>query len=223
MKVLLFGATGMVGRGVLLECLHDPEVELVVTVGRTPTGVEDPKLREIVQPDMADFSGIEEQLKGFDACFYCLGVSSAGMTESDYTRITYWFTMAAAELLARVNPGMTFIYISGAGTDSSQKSRVMWARVKGWTENALLRLPLTAYMFRPGLIEPLDGIQSKTRSYRAFYNVLKPVLPVLRVLRPEQVLTTQEVGQAMLAVAKHGCTKRVLETKDIRAVVGGVA
>jgi len=220
MKVLVFGATGMVGQGVLFECLRDPEVERVTTVGRTATGVADPKVQEIVQTDMTDFSGIEERMKGFDACFYCLGVSSAGMTESEYTRVTYWFTMAAAELLARLNPSMTFIYVSGAGTDSSEKGGTMWARVKGWTENSLLKLPLTAYMFRPGVIEPLDGIKSKTAVYRFFYSLLKPLLPLLRRWKPEQVLTTREIGQAMLAVAKHGYAKRILETKDIRAVLG---
>ncbi len=222
MKVLVFGATGMVGQAVLRECLLDPEVELAATVGRTGTGGQDPKLREIVRGDLLSYAGIEDELTGFDACFFCLGVSSGGMKEADYERVTYGLTQAAAEALSRVNPGMTFIYISGAGTDSSERGRVMWARVKGRTENALLRLPLKAYMFRPGLIEPLDGIKSKTPAYRILYALAKPLLPLLRWAFPNQVLTTREIGRAMLAVAKRGFEKRILETKDIRAAVGGI-
>jgi uncharacterized protein YbjT (DUF2867 family) len=219
MKVLIFGATGMVGRGVLLECLRDPEVELAVTVGRSATGVTDARVQEVVHADMADLSGIEDHLQGLDACFYCLGVSSTGMSEAEYTRLTYQFTLAAGETLARLNPGMTLIYVSGSGTDSTERGRMMWARVKGRTENALLKLRLAAYMFRPGFIEPMDGIKSKTHSYRLFYLVLKPVLPLLRWMLPNQVLSTREIGRAMLAVAKRGYTKHVLETRDIRAAV----
>jgi uncharacterized protein YbjT (DUF2867 family) len=220
MKVLIFGATGMVGQGVLLECLRDTEVEFVVTLGRTATGVRDPKLREIVHRDLLNYGGMEESLAGFDACFFCLGVASTGMKEAEYERVTYGFTMAAAEALSRVNPGMTFTYISGSGTDSTERGRVMWARVKGRTENALLRLPLNAYAFRPGFIEPMDGIQSKTPMYRMFYNVLGPLLPVLHRAFPNRILSTREIGQAMLAVARHGYDKRILETKDMRRVVG---
>jgi uncharacterized protein YbjT (DUF2867 family) len=219
MKVVIFGATGMVGQGVLLECLRDPEIELAVTVGRTATGVPDAKLQKIVHTNLADFSGIEKRLAGFDACFYCLGVSSTGMSEAEYTRLTYQFTVAAGETLARLNQGMTFIYVSGSGTDSTERGRIMWARVKGRTENALLKLPLKAYMFRPGFIEPMDGIKSKTRSYRVFYMVLKPALPLLRRMLPKQVLSTREIGRAMLAVARRGYVKHVLETADLRAVV----
>jgi uncharacterized protein YbjT (DUF2867 family) len=217
MKVLIFGATGMVGRGVLLECLRDPDVKLVVTLGRTATGIHDPKLREILHRDLLDYSGMEESLTGFDACFFCLGIASAGMTEADYTRVTYGYTMAAAEMLSRLNPGMTFIFISGSGTDSSEKGRTMWARVKGRTENALLKLPFQAYMFRPGFIEPLDGIQSKTPLYRKFYTVLGPVFPLLRRMFPNQVLSTRQLGQAMLNITRSGWAKRVLEARDIRA------
>jgi uncharacterized protein YbjT (DUF2867 family) len=220
MKVLVFGATGMVGQGVLLECLRDTEVEFVVTLGRTATGVRDPKLREIVHRDLLNYGGMEESLAGFDACFFCLGVASTGMKETEYERVTYGFTLAAAEALSRVNPGMTFTYISGSGTDSTERGRVMWARVKGRTENALLRLPLNAYAFRPGFIEPMDGIQSKTPMYRMFYNVLGPLLPVLHRAFPNRILSTREIGQAMLAVARHGYDKRILETKDMRRVVG---
>jgi uncharacterized protein YbjT (DUF2867 family) len=207
MKVLIFGATGMVGQGVLLECLRDPEVELAVTVGRTATGVRDPKLREIVHRDLLHYDGMEESLAGFDACFFCLGVA-------------YGFTLAAAEALSRANPGMTFIYVSGSGTDSTEHGRIMWARVKGRTENGLLKLPLNAYAFRPGFIEPMDSIQSKTPSYRLFYKVLGPLLPLMHRMFPNQILSTREIGQAMLAVARHGYAKRILETKDIRRVVG---
>jgi uncharacterized protein YbjT (DUF2867 family) len=221
MKVLIFGATGMVGQGVLRECLRDPEVELAVTVGRSATGAESPKLREIVHRDMRDYAAIEDELAGFDACFFVLGVSSGGMKEADYERVTYGLTLAAAETLSRLHPGMTFIYVSGAGTDSSEKGRAMWARVKGRTENALLRLPLAAYMFRPGLIQPLDGIKSKTPAYRVLYGLTKPLLPLLRRALPNLVLTTREIGLAMLAVAKRGYEKRILETKDIRTVIGG--
>ena len=221
MKVLLFGATGMVGQGVLLECLRDPGVELVMTVGRAATGVRDAKVHEIVHRDMLNCAGMEEGLTGIDACFFCLGVSSTGMKEADYERVTYGFTMAAAEMLSRINRGMTFIYVSGSGTDSSEQGRSMWARVKGRTENALLRLPLEAYMFRPGFIEPLDGIKSKTEMYRALYAVAGPVLPLLRRMLPNQVLSTQDIGRAMLSVARQGYAKRILETKDIRVAADG--
>lgn len=221
MKVLIFGATGMVGRGVLLECLRDPEVELIVTLGRTVAGIKDGKVREIVLPDLLNYSGIELSLAGFDACFFCLGVASAGMTEADYSRVTYQYTMAAAQILSRLNSGMTFIFVSGSGTDSSEKGRAMWARVKGRTENALLKLPLKAYMFRPGFIEPMDGIQSKTPMYRRFYAVLGPLFPILRKMLPNQVLSTRQLGKAMLNVAHRGYAKHVLEARDIRTAASG--
>jgi uncharacterized protein YbjT (DUF2867 family) len=219
MKVLVFGATGMVGQGVLRECLRDPGVELVVTVGRTATGADDPKLREIVHRDMLDYTGMECAVEGFDACFFCLGVASSGMKQADYERITYGFALAAAELLSRVNPNMTFIFISGSGADSSEKGRIMWARVKGKTENALLRLPLNVYIFRLGFIEPMDGIESRTPMYRKFYKVSRPLFPLLRRTLPGMILSTREIGQAMLAVARQGYKKRVLETRDMRAVL----
>jgi uncharacterized protein YbjT (DUF2867 family) len=224
MKILIFGATGMVGQGVLLECLRNSEVELVLTVGRTPTASREPaapkeKLRELVHPDLTDLSPIEAELAGFDACFFTLGVSSGGMKEAEYDRITYGLTLAVAETLSRVNPGMTFIYVSGAGTDSTEQGRTMWARIKGRTENALLSLPLSAYMFRPGIIQPLDGIKSKTTAYRIAYTLMMPLLPLLHWALPNHVLSTREIGQAMLAVAKRGYASRIMETTDIRALI----
>jgi len=218
MKVLLFGATGMVGQGVLRECLLDENVQLVQTVGRTALGVAHRKLRDVVHSDLLHYDALEGSLSGFDACFFCLGVTSSGMSEQDYERVTYGITLATAEVLCRLNPQMSFIYVSGAGTDSSERGRTMWARVKGKTENALLRLPFSAaYMFRPGIIEPLDGIRSRTVAYRVFYAVARPLLPLLRLVIPNQVLTTRQIGRAMLRVAAHGWPAAVLETRDIRA------
>ncbi len=207
----------MVGQGVLRECLLDPDIETVQTVGRSATGAHDPKLGEIVLADLFYYSGIEPQLKGFDACFFCLGVSSAGLSEQQYEKLTHTLTFAAAETLSQLNPAMTFVYVSGAGTDSSEKGRVMWARVKGKTENAILRLPFkAAYMFRPGVILPAHGERSKTTAYRVGYAFAKPVLPLLRSLFPRYILTTEEIGRAMIQVAKRGAPKRILESWDIR-------
>jgi uncharacterized protein YbjT (DUF2867 family) len=219
MKVLIFGATGMVGQGVLRECLRAADVEVVQTVGRTRSGQLDPRLIEIIQPDLMDYRSVETSLTGFDACFFCLGVSSAGMNEADYTRLTYDLTLAAAQTLARLNPQMTFVYVSGASTDSTERGRSMWARVKGRTENALQHLPFKAvYLFRPGVIQPLNGARSKTRSYRLFYSLTKPFLSTLRALFPNHVLSTEDIGQAMLAVARRGASKAILETADLRAL-----
>jgi uncharacterized protein YbjT (DUF2867 family) len=220
MNILLFGATGMVGQGVLRECLLAPDVELVKTVGRTASGVHNPKLHEAVVADIFSVVAYESELSGFDACFFCLGVTSAGMTEEAYTWLTYTLTTTVAEKLARLNPGMTFIYVSGSGTDSSERGRSMWARVKGRTENALLGMGFrAAYMFRPGFILPLDGIQSKTRSYRIFYAVLKPVLPMLYRAFPNWILSTREIGEAMLIAARIGAPKPVLGTGDMRKLL----
>ena len=216
MRAVIFGTTGMVGQGVLRECLIDPSVEAVLTIGRSATGVHNAKLSETVQPDLYHYSGVESHLQGFDACFFCLGVSSAGMSEEQYEKLTYTLTLAAAETLARVNPGMTFVYVSGTGTDSSEKGRVMWARIKGRTENALLRLPFkAAYMFRPGVIQPVHGARSKTAVYRVAYTILGPLIPLLRLLFPRYILTTEEVGQAMIQVARQGWPRKVLEIGDI--------
>jgi uncharacterized protein YbjT (DUF2867 family) len=217
MKAILFGATGMVGQGVLRAGLLDPEVEAVLAVGRGPTGQTHAKLRELVHADFTDFSSVEARLAGYDACFFCLGVSSAGMSEADYRRVTLDFTLAAARPLARLNPGMTFIYVSGSGTDSTEKGRTMWARVKGATENALQALPFkAAYMFRPAYIQPLDGIKSKTRLYRALYVIARPLYAVGKHLAPKSAITTADVGRAMIEAAAHGAPKKHLENRDIK-------
>ncbi|MDL9998714.1 NAD(P)H-binding protein [Variovorax sp. J22P240] len=219
MKIMLFGATGMVGQGVLRECLVDGDVTRVLCVGRKPTGQQHPKLSELVVPDMSDFSAVEDKLSGFDACFFCLGVSSVGMSEADYRRITYDLTLAAAQPLARLNPQMTFIYVSGAGTDSTERGPTMWARVKGATENALMRLPFrAAYMFRPGFIEPMHGVRSKTALYQAAYVIAKPVFGLLRRWAPNRVTTSVQVGRAMLVAAKRGAPAPLVEVPDINAL-----
>jgi len=216
-KVILFGATGMIGQGVPRECLLASDVDRVVTVGRSPTGVSNPKLREIVHKDLWNFRPIEAQLVGLDACFFCLGITSAGMSEADYTRVTYEITMAAANVLLRLNPAMIFVFVSGAGTDSTEHGRLMWARVKGRTENALLRMPFkAAYMFRPGVVQPMHGVQSRTAAYRILYSITAPLIPLLRRLFPNQILTTEEMGQAMLNAVRRGTSTRVLESRDIR-------
>ena len=218
MKVILFGATGMVGQGVLRECLADPDVDRVLVVGRNPCGADDPKIREIVREDLFEYADVETELTGYDACFFCLGVSAAGTSEDAYTKITYDLTMAVAETLARLNPEMTFIYVSGAGTDSTERGRAMWARVKGKTENDLLKLPFeSAYMFRPAFIQPMHGIKSRTTLYRVLYAILGPLYPILAVLFPKYVTTTEQVGRAMLAVTKNGHPTRVVENEAIRA------
>ena len=224
MKVLIYGATGMVGQGVLRECLAAADVEQVKTVGRSGVGLRHAKLSELVLSDLREYAAAEPELGGFDACYFCLGVSSFGMSEADYARVTYDLTLAAARVLARLNPGMTFVYVSGASTDSSERGRSMWARVKGRTENALLGLPFKAvYLFRPGFIEPLHGIRSRTRSYRIIYSLLRPLLPLLRALMPGQILTTAEIGQAMLTVTRRRAPKAVLEIADLKALCHGPA
>jgi len=217
-KVIIFGATGMVGQGVLRECLLDPAVEEVLVIGRTPTGQEHRKLRELNPADMYDLGPIESELDGWDACFFCLGVSSVGMKEADYRRVTYDLTLSVARTLHAHNPDMTFVYVSGAGTDSSESGRSMWARVKGATENALLAMPWPAYMFRPAFIQPMHGVRSKTWWYAALYAVVKPLYPVIRRLGPGIATSNEQLGRAMLAVARTGAPKRVLESRDINAL-----
>jgi uncharacterized protein YbjT (DUF2867 family) len=219
MKVILFGATGMVGQGVLRECLLDSGVTSVLVVGRSPTGQQNPKLREIRHDNFLDFSAIESELTDFDACFFCLGVSSVGMDEARYRHLTYDITIATATLLAKLNPSMVFIYVTGQGTDSTEQGRLMWARVKGKTENDLLKLPFkAAYMFRPAGIQPLHGIRSKTSWYQAIYVVAAPLLTLLNRVAPKYMTTTEQVGRAMIKVARDGYPKPVLESEDINLV-----
>jgi uncharacterized protein YbjT (DUF2867 family) len=216
MNVILFGATGMVGQGVLRECLLDPNVQQILSIVRNPSGQQHPKLHELVHTNFFDYSPIEPQLTGYDACFFSLGVSSAGMDEAKYTHLTYDLTLTAATTLGHLNPSMTFLYISGAGTDSTERGRIMWARVKGKTENDLLKLPFrAAYMFRPGFIQPLHGIRSKTKLYQFFYTALNPILPLLKSAFPKSITTTEELACAMINVARNGYSKPILEVPDI--------
>ena len=216
MNVVIFGASGMVGQGVLLECLRDDAVERVVVVGRSSAGRQHAKLRELLTPDLFDLSTIADDLTGLDACFFCLGVTSAGMSEADYQRITYDLTLSVAQVLVERNAALTFLFVSGSGTDSTERGRSMWARVKGATENALLCMPFrAAYMFRPGFIQPMDGIRSKTPLYQSFLTVLRPVLPFLQRLFSQSITTTRELGRAMVRVARDGWPTPLLEQRDI--------
>jgi uncharacterized protein YbjT (DUF2867 family) len=218
MKVILFGATGMIGQGVLRECLLDDDVERVLSIGRKATGQTHPKLEQLTRDDPSDLTTIEADLSGYDACFFCLGISSAGMKEAEYRRITYDMVVAVAGALVERCPRMTFIYISGAGTDSTERGRSMWARVKGETENALLKMPFKAvFMFRPGYIQPLHGIVSRTSLYRVAYAITSPLYPLLKGL-PGFVTSTERLGRAMLAVAKRGHARPILESRDINDV-----
>jgi uncharacterized protein YbjT (DUF2867 family) len=217
MKVVIFGATGMVGKGVLLECLDDARIEGVLLVSRHPIDVSHPKIREILDKDLGEFASIQTQFVDLDACFFCLGVSSVGLSESRYHHLTYDLTIAAATALASVAARrLTFCYVSGEGTDGTERGRSAWARIKGKTENALLRLPFkAAFMFRPGYIQPLRGIRSKTRWYQVLYDVLGPFYPFLRLLFPRSTTTTVNIGRAMIHVAATGYSKQILHSADI--------
>jgi len=217
MNVVLFGASGMVGQGVLIECLDDPEVRRVVSVVRRPTGAAHAKLTEIVHADFYDYGPIEASLRDLDACFFCLGVSSVGMKEEDYRHVTYDLTMAAAKTLRRLNPKLAFIYVSGAGTDSSEQGRSMWARVKGKTENDLTQLFERAYMFRPGYIHPEKGVRSRTGWVRAAVTVLRPVGFLLKQL-PGVGTGSDVVGRAMIAAARGGAPSHAVEIREINTL-----
>jgi hypothetical protein len=221
-KAIITGSTGMVGRGVLLECLESPEVESVLLVNRSPVGISHEKLTEIIHPDFYNLKPIADKLSGYNACFFCLGVSSAGMSEPDYTRVTYDLTLHFARTLLDKNLDMSFCYVSGTGTDSTEKGRVMWARVKGRTENDLLKMPFkNVWLFRPGLIQPLRGIKSRTKIYRIFYFFLTPFYPLLKLLSPSSLTTTARVGKAMINIALKGYFKKHLENKDINLLASG--
>ena len=214
-KAIITGSTGMVGKGVLLECLDSPKVESVLVINRKPVGIKHGKLKEIIHPDFYDLSSIEEQLKGYNACYFCLGVSSFRMSEADYTKVTHDLCIHFAETVLKMNQGMTFTYVSGVGTDSSEKSKTMWARVKGKTENDLLAMPFkAAYMFRPGFIQPMKGIKSATQLYNAIYVVFKPLYPLLKAISPNGVTSTAQLGQAMINVTTDGHEKKVLHAKE---------
>ncbi|MGW1786279.1 NAD(P)H-binding protein [Streptomyces sp. NPDC002143] len=216
MKVVLFGASGMVGQGVLRACLEEPEVTEVIAVVRRPLGKNAPKLREVRHADLSELTPIAAELSGADACFYCLGVSSAGHTREEYEEITYSYTVEAARVVAAENPHLTFVYVSGEGTDSSERGRVFWARVKGRTENALLAMDMRAYAFRTGWIQPVHGETSGTRWYRLFYRLTSWLYPILRRVVPRYVTSTEQVGRAMIAVARlDGSGPRVLRTDQI--------
>ncbi|MET7949554.1 NAD-dependent epimerase/dehydratase family protein [Micromonospora sp. NPDC005324] len=215
MRVVIFGATGMVGQGVLRESLLAPDVREVLTIGRRPTKQRHPKLRELTVADVGELDDVRAELTGVDACFYCLGVSSVGMDEAAYTRISYEYPLAAARLLAEVGPNATFVYVSGVGTDSTGHGRVMWARVKGRAENAVLDLLPNGYAARPGFIQPTHGAASRTRWYRWLYAVTNPLYPVLSRLFPAYVTSTDRLGRAMLRVARVGSPRRVLAGRDL--------
>ncbi|MDG4823772.1 NAD(P)H-binding protein [Asanoa sp. WMMD1127] len=216
MRVLLTGATGMVGQGVLRECLLAPDVSEVVSLGRSPLRAEHPKLHSVVVTDLFDLDGAGDALAGIDACFFCLGVSSVGMSAETYERITHDLTLGVADALAARSPDPTFVYVSGAGT--SETSRQRWAQVKGRTERELLERFPKGYMFRPGFIQPLHGIQPRNRVYRVGMAALGWLIPLFRRIAPRQVVTTEEVGRAMLAVARTGPPKHVLDNPDIAAL-----
>ena len=219
MKIMILGASGMVGQGVLRECLLDSSITQVLSVGRSASGSTHQKLSDIVLTDVTRLDRIADALRGYDACFFCLGVSSAGMSEERYTALTYDLTLAVARALVAINPAMRFIYITGAGTDSSERGRSMWARVKGRTENALLALPFkSAHMLRPAIIQPMHGIRSKTALYRLAYVLLAPVMPIFKRLFPGYFTTSEQMGRAMIHLARHGSAKRILETEDINAL-----
>ncbi|MFE4254040.1 NAD-dependent epimerase/dehydratase family protein [Streptomyces sp. NPDC056910] len=216
MNIVIFGASGMVGHGVLRACLLEPAITRVLVVGRRPFDITHPKLHEIVHQDLTDLTPLAADLTGLDACFYCLGVSAAGRSEAEYTRITYDFTLAAAQAVSCTNPGITFTYVSGEGTDSTERSRTMWARVKGRTENALLAMEMNAYMFRPGYIQPRHGAVSKTPAYRLTYSLTSWLYPVLHRIAPRHTTTTEHLGRAMVAVTHPGTTdQRILYSQDI--------
>ena len=216
MNAIVFGATGMVGQGVLRECLRDPEIPRVVTVGRSAPPVSDPKLRALVVPDLFDLSSVAGELANLDACFYSIGVTSLGATEAEYTRITHDLTIAIAKQLLAQNPALSFVFVSGRSTDSTEKGRVMWARVKGRTENDLFRMPFKSVtVVRPGLIVPGHGIRSRTGWYNFFYTVMRPLLPLFKGLAPGYVTTTEQLGQAMIRFAKGGFDRQIVQGRDL--------
>jgi uncharacterized protein YbjT (DUF2867 family) len=215
-KVIITGASGMVGKGVLLECLNHDSISEVLVVGRNPLGINHPKLKELIHSDFTNFAEVKDQLLGYDACFFCLGISAAGLNDEQYKRITYDFTLALAKTLFEINPKMTFNYVSGEGTDSSEKGKMMWARVKGKTENDLLNLGFKqAFMFRPGAIIPLRGIKSKTKSYQFMYDYFLWLVKIIKLAAPNSVVSTTQIGLAMINSVLNGYPEKILKPKDI--------
>lgn len=219
MKVVLFGATGMIGSGTLIECLDHPDVEKVLVVGRRSCGVVHEKVEELLCDDFLDYSGVTDHFRGYDACLFCLGVSAAGMTEEEYSRLTYDFAMAAARALREASPDLTFCYISATGADSAEKSRIMWARVRGRLENHLLALPGgPTWIFRPGYIQPMKGVTSRTKLYNALYAVFGWLYPLLNRIASEHVTSTDRLGLALIRAAREGAPLTHLENRDINAL-----
>ena len=215
-RVIITGATGMVGKGVLLECLDHNSINEVLVLGRSPLNIKHPKLKELIHADFTDLTIISNQLSGYDACFFCLGISAAGMKEDEYKRVTYDFTLSLAKTLYKINPEMTFTYVSGEGTDSTEKGSSMWARVKGKTENDLLKLGFKqAFMFRPGAIIPLRGIKSKTKGYQFMYDYFMWMVKLIKFIAPNSVINTTQVGLAMINSMLKGYNKSILHPKDI--------
>ncbi len=215
-KVIITGATGMIGKGVLLECLDHEVISEVMVIGRKSMNINHPKLKELVHKDFTNFYEVRDQLSGYDACYFCLGISAAGLNEEQYKKITYDFTLSLANTLVDISPDMTFVYVSGEGTDSTEKGRMMWARVKGKTENDLLNLGFKqAYMFRPGAIIPLRGIKSRTKSYQFMYDYFMWLVKGIKAISPNSVVNTTQIGLAMINAMLKGYNKKVLKPKDI--------
>ena len=216
MKVVIFGATGMLGSGALIECLEHPQVTEVLAVGRRPTGLGHAKLEELVHGDFLDFMPVADRFAGCDACLYCLGISSVGLDEDAYRRITVDMTVAAAKALLHASPSMSFCFVSGAGTDATEQGRTMWARVKGEAENGVSEMPFRAvWLFRPGYVQPVKGVRSQTALYNAAYTAVGWLYPVLRRVAPRSVTTTENVGLALIRAAREGAPVRILENADI--------
>lgn len=223
-SVIIFGASGMVGKGVLLECLESQQISRVLVIGRSSCGVTSPKLEEIIHKDFTDYSSIKESLTGYDACFFTLGVSVVGLNEEQYTRITHDFTIETARVLKELNPELTFCYVSGQGTDSTEKGRSMWARVKGKTENALLNMGFKrAYMFRPGFIQPKKGVKSKVWWYQAIYDVFGIFYPILKTLAPKAITSTDRVGLSMISILEHDPGKNIIDPSDINELANKIS
>ncbi|MFT6868036.1 MAG: hypothetical protein ACJA08_002884 [Cyclobacteriaceae bacterium] len=216
MKVIITGASGMVGKGVLLECLDHTSVDEVLSIGRTPIGISNPKLKELMLMDFLDYTSVSDELKGYDACYLCMGVSAGGLNEAQYHKLTYEYTLALAKKLVELNPGMTCTYVSGEGTDSTEKGRSMWARVKGKTENDILSLGFKqAFMFRPGAIIPLRGITSKTKMYQFVYDYFMWLVKLIKYLAPDSVVNTTQLGLAMINITNHGFHDKIIRPKVI--------